>query len=72
MTIEQAAAKYANDYDGMQWEKDRVEIAFIKGAKSQVAKDLIMQNLFDDIEMNFDDWCRTPVVMATKFRDKQI
>ena len=35
MTIEQAAAKYANDYDGMQWEKDRIEIAFIKGAQSQ-------------------------------------
>jgi predicted nucleic acid-binding Zn-ribbon protein len=34
-TIEEAAAKYANDYDGMQWEKDRIEIAFIKGAQSQ-------------------------------------
>lgn len=26
-----AAKKYADEYDGMQWEKDRVEIAFIKG-----------------------------------------
>jgi len=32
-SIEEAAKKYADDYDGMQWEKDRVEIAFIKGTK---------------------------------------
>lgn len=70
-SIEEDAAKYANDYDGMQWEKDRVEIAFIKGAKSQAAKEYIMQQLIDDIEMNLDDWCRTPLVMTTKFRDKQ-
>jgi len=38
-SIEEAAAKYANDYDGMQWEKDRVEIAFIEGAKYQEAKE---------------------------------
>jgi len=27
--------------------------------------------LLDDIEMNLDDWCRTPFVMATKLRDKK-
>jgi hypothetical protein len=32
-SIEEAAAKYARDYEGMQWEKDRVEIAFINGAE---------------------------------------
>tara|TARA_R110000868_G_scaffold128010_2_gene335944 strand:- start:2429 stop:2668 length:240 start_codon:yes stop_codon:yes gene_type:complete len=69
--LEKAATKYAKDYDGMQWEKDRVEIAFIAGAKSQAAKDQLMQDLLDDIEMNIDDWCITPLVMATKFRDKQ-
>jgi hypothetical protein len=69
--LEKAATKYAKDYDGMQWEKDRVELAFIKGAESQASKELIIENLLDDIEMNLDDWCRTPLVMATKFRDKQ-
>lgn len=34
-------------------------------------KDQLMQDLLDDIEMNIDDWCRTPLVMATKLRDKQ-
>jgi len=38
-SIEEAAAKYAKDYNGMQWEKDRVEIAYIKGAKSDAAKE---------------------------------
>ena len=31
----------------------------------------LMKELLDDIEMNLDDWCRTPLAMATKFRDKK-
>ena len=35
----EAAKKYADDYDGMQWEKDRIEIAFIKGAEYSKSMD---------------------------------
>jgi len=46
--IEVAAAKYANDYDGMQWEKDRIEIAFLAGARA-VDREL----LFDAFKEGF-------------------
>ena len=52
----EAAKKYADDYDGMQWEKDRVEIAFIKGAEfTNQQKDQRRYGEFNELQKRLNE-----------------
>jgi len=67
-SIEEAAEVYSKKSSNSVFQENH-KLDFIAGARHQEEK--LLQDLLDDIEMNLDDWCRTPLVMATKFRDKQ-